>query len=438
MTRRRALRGLLLVAVVALSTLGPAGIAAADHLLVDVTGVTRGGDRADVEIRAVVRDRDTGDPIPGVVMVYYSDAAFAGVSGEIELGRVATDDVGVALFAFHPTVSGTHAIRIEAIAGPEIQPESVSIPITVGGQLVRSEAGVDIPGFGGWIVTAIIVLLWAIMLLAVARLVGVARGGPSGSRLGLAEVIAAVSLLVATGLTVLLIRSPDTHANLNPEGYRRTVVAYTEADYLYPGPGLLADVSAEQSVAYGRAIFMSRGCAGCHGVDAAGAATASSPAHSSREWLGQVVRSGLPGGMPSYTEVDLSEEDLDAIYVFLFAARAIIPIEDSRPATTTSTTSPQPVEVDAPPTFADVAEIFQANCSACHGSLGGWDASSYETVMDSGNNAPVIVPGDPDLSLLAQKITAVQSQGAQMPPSGLMSTGDIQTIIDWIAAGASP
>lgn len=463
MTRRRLPRlvpvGLLVAAFILLQ----AGPALADHLAVDVSAPDSAAPGERFEIRASVRLLESGDPVEGVEILFYSDARFAGVAGEIELGRSVTDAAGVAVFPLDLAVSGTHAIRVEAIAGPEIQPESVSIPVTVGGQLVRSEAGVDIPGFGGWIVAAVIALVWAIMLLSVVRVVRVARAGPAQRRFGLAEGILVVSTLLAVGLTVLLLRGPETHSNLNPEGYQRTVVAYTEADYLYPGPGLAGDVTAEQSVAYGRAIYTSRGCAGCHGLEAEGAATAASPAFASREWLGQVVRTGLPGGMPSYTELDLAEEDLDAIYVFLFAARAALEEEgagpDQQATTTTSTTlagaEPTTTTVAAATTLpgettttaggtavaalsfeAEVAPIFREHCAACHGSLGGWDSDSLDAVLSTGDHAPVVIPGDPEGSLLVHKIQGTQTEGLQMPPSGLMSEYEIQVIIDWIAAGA--
>jgi len=97
------------------------------------------------------------------------------------------------------------------------------------------------------------------------------------------------------------------------------------------------------------------------------------------------------------------------------------------PATTTS----------APPGFAtDIQPIFDAKCVPCHGSLGGWDASSYESVLDSGDNAPVIVPGDSQNSLLAQKILGTQTMGTIMPPSGKLPQDEIQLILDWIDAGA--
>ena len=73
----------------------------------------------------------------------------------------------------------------------------------------------------------------------------------------------------------------------------------------------------------------------------------------------------------------------------------------------------------------------------CHNAsttLGGWDASSYEAVMTSGDHAPAVIPGDPVNSLLAQRIQGI---GNLMPPSGSLSPSEIQAILDWIAAGAN-
>jgi len=84
-----------------------------------------------------------------------------------------------------------------------------------------------------------------------------------------------------------------------------------------------------------------------------------------------------------------------------------------------------------------VAPLFQAKCQACHNqntTLGGWDSTSFEAVMASGNNAPVVIPGDITNSILAQRVSG--TQGAVMPPAGKMSDAEIQTILDWIASGA--
>jgi mono/diheme cytochrome c family protein len=98
------------------------------------------------------------------------------------------------------------------------------------------------------------------------------------------------------------------------------------------------------------------------------------------------------------------------------------------------TAQPTPAEISF---SADVMPIFEAECAICHGNLGGWDASSYEAVMTTGSNAPVVIAGDPENSLLAQKMLGTQTIGGIMPPSGLLSEDDIQIILDWIEAGAT-
>ena len=84
-----------------------------------------------------------------------------------------------------------------------------------------------------------------------------------------------------------------------------------------------------------------------------------------------------------------------------------------------------------------VAPLFQAKCQMCHNqgtALGGWDATSYQAVMTTGNSGTVVVPSDISKSILAQLVTG--AKGVLMPPSGKMSDAEIQIILDWIAAGA--
>jgi mono/diheme cytochrome c family protein len=80
----------------------------------------------------------------------------------------------------------------------------------------------------------------------------------------------------------------------------------------------------------------------------------------------------------------------------------------------------------------DVLPIFQANCTGCHGSnrqAAGLDFSSYASLM---NGAPVIVPNDPNNSQLLQAVI----QGFMPRGGNPLSAQDIQTITDWINAGA--
>ena len=84
-----------------------------------------------------------------------------------------------------------------------------------------------------------------------------------------------------------------------------------------------------------------------------------------------------------------------------------------------------------------VAPLFQTKCQVCHNqnnSLGGWDSTTYQAVINTGNSGSAVIPGDITLSILAQRVSG--TKGAVMPPSGLMSAEEIQLILDWIAAGA--
>lgn len=96
---------------------------------------------------------------------------------------------------------------------------------------------------------------------------------------------------------------------------------------------------------------------------------------------------------------------------------------------------PQPT-----PGFASFAEdvmpIFEAKCVPCHGSMGGWDGTSYDAVMTTGDNAPTVIASDAENSILAQKIIGEQTYGSIMPPAGKMTNSEIQLILDWISAGA--
>jgi len=84
----------------------------------------------------------------------------------------------------------------------------------------------------------------------------------------------------------------------------------------------------------------------------------------------------------------------------------------------------------------DVVPILDAKCVPCHGTMGGWDSTTYDSVINSGNNGPVVIPGNIESSLLAQKILGVHQEGSIMPPAGKMPEAEIQKILDWIAAGA--
>jgi hypothetical protein len=118
-------------------------------------------------------------------------------------------------------------------------------------------------------------------------------------------------------------RSPQTHSNVFPDGFDRLPVIYIGRDVAFAGFGTApaADSIADPAVR-GKVLFVTRGCATCHGVGSHGGVLGPDldlvKLELWREDFGAAVRSG-PGGMPIFTVETLSDADLDAIYAFLKA-----------------------------------------------------------------------------------------------------------------------
>lgn len=211
------------------------------------------------------------------------------------------------------------------------------------------------------------------------------------------------------------------------------------------------------------AKLFSDNCAACHGKYGQGGPNPLNPVDSiisisSNDFLStrdditirNIIEKGQPDfGMPSFGSNfggSLNDDQLDALVAYIRSWEKNPP--PSIPTTTPSPTLVPPtstpignglgtVTPQSNPSFSnDIFPIFQSNCLACHNqqmSLGGWDSSSYDSIMTTGQNGPVIIPGDASSSLLVKKITGVE---ALMPPSGKMQDSLIQLIIDWINAGA--
>jgi hypothetical protein len=76
--------------------------------------------------------------------------------------------------------------------------------------------------------------------------------------------------------------------------------------------------------------------------------------------------------------------------------------------------------------------LFTNRCGSCHGqtALAGLNLTSYESTMSGSENGAVIIPGDPQASLLIQKQTASQPHFAQL------SQEELELVEEWISAGA--
>jgi mono/diheme cytochrome c family protein len=84
----------------------------------------------------------------------------------------------------------------------------------------------------------------------------------------------------------------------------------------------------------------------------------------------------------------------------------------------------------------DVLPIFEVRCVACHGTAGGWDATTWSNAVGSGDHAPVVVPGDAANSILSQMMLGTHPEGILMPPDGMLPDALVQLVVDWIEGGA--
>lgn len=198
-------------------------------------------------------------------------------------------------------------------------------------------------------------------------------------------------------------------------------------------------------------------CAQCHGFSGGGETAPSLRAHefrtssTSQDIFDTIERGHEATDMIAWGAILSSEQILELVgYI------EALPIDDPTPVPTAEATAvnegtaepaaeeptatPEPTAAPENSFAAFVVPILEARCIDCHESNGdgGWDARTYESVMNTGDNAPVVIPGDAENSLLAQKLLGTHEEGDIMPPPSVRPLNEdlIQIIIDWINAGA--
>jgi mono/diheme cytochrome c family protein len=218
-------------------------------------------------------------------------------------------------------------------------------------------------------------------------------------------------------------------------------------------------VSKGGGVAAGELLF-AQNCSFCHGQFGQGGPNPARAGDiilpiSSAEFLKtrddttirNIISQGQPNsGMSPFEDTNggpLSADQVDSVVAFIRSWEANPPADllpESPPAST-----PTPTAVAQPPTSSSgtpgsfseqVLPIFTAKCMVCHNSQltsGGWDSTSYQSVMTSGESGSVVIAGDTANSILAQRL---QGQLGIMPMSGQLPENELQIILDWIKAGA--
>jgi mono/diheme cytochrome c family protein len=218
------------------------------------------------------------------------------------------------------------------------------------------------------------------------------------------------------------------------------------------------DISKGEGTATGERIF-AENCSACHGQFGQGGPNPTRSGDiiapiSSAEYLKtrddatirSIISQGQPNfGMSPFGDINgglLSTDEIDALVAFIRSWEANPPADLpplAPPAVTPTPVASAQQPGGTPRSFSEqVLPILQTKCQVCHNSsnaLGGWDATSYESVMTSGDHGPVIVAGDVKNSLLAQFLQG--TNGKFMPPLGALPPEEIQVILDWISAGAN-
>lgn len=91
---------------------------------------------------------------------------------------------------------------------------------------------------------------------------------------------------------------------------------------------------------------------------------------------------------------------------------------------------------------AKVKPILDANCGRCHEGMnhrGGLNISTREGMLKGGHTGTVLVPGDPDNSLIVRLIRheGPKDDPMPMPPNRpKLSDADIAVVTHWVKAGA--
>ena len=173
------------------------------------------------------------------------------------------------------------------------------------------------------------------------------------------------------------------------------------------------EISSETVALTGPETFQNL-CSQCHGANAEGGIGPSLRSEEFREENSQEdVFSSINIGheatsMIAWGEI-LSAQQIDDIVNFILS----LPVSEGEDAGEVSFA-------------AIVIPAFDTYCQACHNesfTSGGWLSTSYDDVINSGDNGPSVILG-------------TQETGNMMPPSQSMPDATIQAILDWIEAGA--
>ncbi len=89
--------------------------------------------------------------------------------------------------------------------------------------------------------------------------------------------------------------------------------------------------------------------------------------------------------------------------------------------------------------YKQIRPIFQANCQGCHQpakAKGGYVMTTFERLLEGGDEGSAIVPGKPDESYLIEEIAVVDGKAEMPKGKAALESADIDLVTRWITEGA--
>ncbi len=278
---------------------------------------------------------------------------------------------------------------------------------------------------------------------------------------GSLEVVAAILIPAIAVLALLLLPFYDTNPHRH---WRKRPVATTimtlviiamvffTAQAMIQAPkqkeAINPAASKAELIAQGKTLY-AQNCAVCHGEKGEGIKDAGTNPINNDDFLKtrdaktihSIISYGQQNlGMQAFGAAnggELSDLQIDAIvaYIQSWGKTAVSPAAGEKPKSGGGNLA----AIEHPSFAKDIQPLFKKDCSACHSArkaFNGWDASNYDTVMNTGDNKPDIKPGDAANSILVQMLRGKTKYGHQMPLGKPLKEDQIKLIERWIADGA--
>jgi mono/diheme cytochrome c family protein len=264
--------------------------------------------------------------------------------------------------------------------------------------------------------------------------------------------IAGLGVLIAVGLFGLPFfdRGPKRHPLNRPVAVVAIGLVVSGLVFLTVQAEVTTPPQAEEvsvgSVEAGGKLYEDH-CAECHGENGEGAEIKTRPGEftnplNSEDFL-ETHPSETIQRIISYGQPDLGMQAFGLAYGGTLTdpeIRSIVDFLESWKAPPEAAESQADLAQIENPSFAkDVKPILDKRCSSCHSRRpkGNFSIVDYNSVMTTGDHAPVITAGDASNSTLAEMLNGVKTDaGGQMPPSRPLTSEQIKLIERWIDQGA--